>query len=1525
MLTQTTEGYRISPIQRRLWKLAGAQAGLKYRVQAIVIIKGALDKHVLQRAVDAVTRRHEALRTALHLLPGMSVPVQVVEESYDVKISELKLGEAPLSQLIHSFRMADGLQAEARLALAAGRIGEQEHLLAMGGPSMYVDPASLRLVIREIARLYELFEAGSDQTTAPVPQYPDIAEWLNEMVEAENAANGRKHWRQVGARIAESLSPVGKYSDLDSDSYLNNLAVNLDADTARNIISGESTGKLEPSHFVLAAWVILLQKLGHKTKYVGVSFDGRSNEKLHDAVGPLTKYLPILLDAEQAEPFASVIEKTRKALQKAANLQEYFSWETFEAEETDGQTSHFVFCFDYTKLTEFQAGPNLRLEIAELNGLTDQFSMRLHCQQADGELKLGLSWLHHLYTYQEAATIMDGMVAILADAAARPKALIRDLEIITNAQAKLFKEGNLTFIDFSHLPFIHQQFSVQAARTPHAIAVVYEGQKLTYRELNARAVRVAHGLQTRGVGPESLVGICLDRALEMVVAMLGVLKAGAAYVPLDPRYPTNRLQYMVKNCGSSLVLSSSTTKTKPCGLGIDVVELEDLFSGDSDENEPDIISEVDGANPAYVIYTSGSTGVPKGITITHDCIRNHMAWMQRELLGENANRVLQKTAFSFDASVWEFYAPLLTGGVLVMARPGGQADAEYMVKCVQEHDITILQLVPTQLQMMLEQPNLEACRSLKQVFCGGEALSQESALAFYRRLPWAKLYNLYGPSEATIDATHGMCGGDRESGTAPIGKPIANTQVFVLNEEMKLAPMRIKGELYIGGAGLARGYWGRPDLTADRFVPNPFSEVGGERLYKTGDQVKWLEDGNLEFLGRLDHQVKVRGHLIETREIEVRLLEHAKVKEAVLVVREEKSGEKQLVAYVVGNHKPGELNEHELRRHLREQLPEYMMPGIFVELGELPLAPNGKVDRHALPQPSMRGRELDYIRPRNGEEEILCGLYAEVLNRDRVGTEESFFEMGGHSLLATRLISRVQNVFGTHLPLRTLFEAPSVAGLARRIREARGMTQREVPQLKRVERKGDLPLSYAQQRLWFIDHLQPGAASYNVHFGLRLAGMLDKEALRHSLKEIVRRHEVLRTSFPVSGGMPIQKIAVDPEFRVEEIDLRQLRVDERGAEVERLARIEANKPFDLGSGPLLRVILLHLGEQEHVLLATLHHIISDGWSLPILVWEFSRFYEAYTKGEPPNLPELGIQYADYAKWQREWGRGEVLEEHLEYWRKQLVGAQSLELPADRPRMAIDSQDGGRERIDLGSELTQGLKALSRREGVTLFMTLLAAFQLMLARYTGRQDIVVGTDIANRNWLATEELIGFFVNQLVLRTDLSGNPSFRELLNRVRQVVLEAYEHQDLPFEKLVEELAPERNLRETPLFRVKLVLQNVPQKDLTLPGISVSVMDAQEVAPKFDLLVNLIETDEGLCALAHYNRGLFSAKTIQSLLHFYYATLAVVAEEGEVLDATKQKLLREVSQKARSLMKESIAPPGHLISRRRRGHIFLKL
>ncbi|MBN1567730.1 MAG: amino acid adenylation domain-containing protein, partial [Acidobacteria bacterium] len=1006
-------------------------------------------------------------------------------------------------------------------------------------------------------------------------------------------------------------------------------------------------------------------------------------------------------------------------------------------------------------------------------------------------------------------------------------------------------------------------------RTPDAVALVFEGRQLTYRELNSRANQLARYLKKQGAGPESIVGICMERSLEMVIALYAALKAGAAYVPIDPEYPADRIAFMLEDAQAPIILTQEPFREKLKSASAIVICLDTENAAIENESEQLPQSGVTAENAAYMIYTSGSTGKPKGVINTHRGIINRLLWMQDEYRLMSGDAVMQKTPFGFDVSVWEFFWPLIAGARLIIAKPQGHRDSRYLIDLIAEEQITTIHFVPSMLRIFLQDPDVQTCRSLKRVLCSGEALPADLQNAFFKRLPAVTLHNLYGPTEAAVDVTSWDCRPNFDEQIVPIGRPIANIRIYILDKTLQPVPVGVPGELHIGGIGVARGYHNRPELTAEKFIADPFSRDPGARLYKTGDLARYRADGNIEYLGRMDFQVKIRGFRIELEEIEATLGQHPGLGAVAVVAKEDMPGEKYLAAYLTPATKEAEIPAvTELRSFLRQKLPGYMIPSVFITLSAMKLTSSGKVDRRALPEPDRLRPELQegYVAPRTPIEEALAAIWSEVLGVERIGIHNNFFELGGHSLMATRAVSYVRNVFKTDLPLQRLFESPTIAGLAEYIRFALNEgRQAYTPALVAVSREETLSLSFAQQRLWFLEQWNPGSPVYNIPLIFRVLGQLNYSILEQSINEIVRRHEALRTTFAEEQGQPVQRIEDGDAWKLTVIDLSPLPVEEQKSEVCRLTAEGARRPFNLTQWPLFRASVLHLSEQEHVLVLVMHHIVTDGWSHGVFLRELRRLYEAFSRDEPSPLPPLPIQYADYTVWQRQWLQGESLERELQYWKNQLHGLAMLELPTDHPRPPIQGYQGSRRPFILPSSLVQSLKDLSRREGTTLFMTLLAAFQTQLHRYSGQSDIAVGSPIANRSRAELEGLIGFFVNTLVLRSNLEGNPAFRELLSRVREVALGAYAHQDLPFEKLVEELKPERDPGRNPLFQVMMVLQNASDIALNLPGLIIEPIREDTATAKFDLTLELEESPEGIAGSFEYNTDLFDAPTIDRM------------------------------------------------------------
>ncbi|MGZ3458804.1 MAG: amino acid adenylation domain-containing protein, partial [Archangium sp.] len=1060
---------------------------------------------------------------------------------------------------------------------------------------------------------------------------------------------------------------------------------------------------------------------------------GRNRTELEGLIGCFVNTLALRAPLAGMPSFRQLLERVRhSALEAFAHQDAPFERivEMLEVSRDMSRTSVFQASLTLMNTPESEAQlPSVKFSVMDVPVGSSKFDLGLMVREEREGLNCAFEYATSLF---EQATVvgMAGCLVRLArsvvESPDQPLALLPLME--EEEKRRVLVEWSGRVEEYPREKAIHELFEQQVEETPHAIAVECEGQRLTYEELNRKANQLAHHLRGMGVGPEVRVGLSVERSVERVVGMLGVLKAGGVYVPLEASYPAERLEWMKREAGVAVLVAQEKLMGELPGGVEPVVSLDGEWEAIGRQPERNPRAGVGGGNLAYVMYTSGSTGKPKGVGVPHRAVTRLVLGADYVKLGAG-EVVLQLAPMAFDASTLEVWGALLSGAKLVVY-PAGTPTLEELGRALGEYGVTVLWLTAALFEQMQARQG-EALGRVRQVLAGGDVLPVGRVKQ--RLAAGGVLINGYGPTENTTFSCCNRMEAEEEVGaTVSIGRPITHTKAYVLDGDMQPVPVGVRGELYVGGDGLARGYVGRPELTAERFVPNPFGE--GERLYRTGDLVRWRADGRMEFLGRRDGQVKVRGYRVEVGEVEAALAAHPAVSEGVVVAREDAPGDKRLVAYAVP--KPGQKVEAAaLRGFLGEVLPEYMVPSAFVALETLPLTPNGKVDRKALPAPDFREAEGEgFSAPRTETEERVAGIFAEVLGLERVGAQGDFFELGGHSLLATQLVSRVREAFGVELPLRDVFEAPTVERLATRLEGESGRAAGvQAPPLKRVPRDEALPLSFAQQRLWFLDQLERGSAFYNVPAVVRLTGALEVEALERSFGALVRRHEALRTTFRTEGGAPVQVIAEEPvlAFCVEDLSSLSSRA-EREAEARRRVEEEARRPFDLERGPLLRTKLLRLGEREHVLVLVMHHIVSDGWSMGVLVRELAGLYEAFSRGKPPPLAELPVQYADYAAWQREWLRGEVLEEQLGYWRKQLEGAPSaLELPTDRPRPAVQTYRGGHRRIQWTRELQEAVRALAQREGATPFMVLLAAFQVLLGRYSGQADVSVGSAIANR--------------------------------------------------------------------------------------------------------------------------------------------------------------------------------------------------
>ncbi|MBT2748500.1 amino acid adenylation domain-containing protein, partial [Lysobacter sp. ISL-42] len=1491
----------LSWAQQRLWFLdqLDHSAGAAYHMPVALRLSGELDRSALRGSLDRIVARHENLRTRFVTEAGAAV--QVID-SADVgfALSECDLSDMSADEQAASVAAQSREEARAAFDLAQGplirgrllRLSESEHVLLVTQHHIVSDGWSIGVLVQEVSALYDAFRQGQPDPLPPLPiQYADYAAWQRGWLQGETLQRQSNYWREQlrGAPAVLELPtdrprpPVQSYAG-------DRVPVRLSGDLSAQLRSLSQRHGTTVFMTLLAGWSILLSRLsGQSEVVVGSPVANRQRSELEPLIGFFVNTLALRVDLQEVLSVAELLSRVKATTLAAYEHQDLPFEQVVEAVQPARSMSHSPLFQAMLTMNNTPGGgglnlPGLSIESLDSGQATTHFDLELSLSDNGESIVGGLLYSTDLFDRETAERYVASLTVLLQHLA-QESSTVDALPWLPAGERERVVEGFNATAAPRRIELIHRAFEVQARATPEAIALEFDGARLTYGELNRRANRLAHRLIGVGVKPDERVAICVERSLEMVVGLLGTLKAGGAYVPLDPSYPRDRLAYMLEDCAPTAVLvHAATRELLPEGAVPPRIAL-DADPSLVEQNEHDPEPESLGLTPrhlAYVIYTSGSTGQPKGVMNEHHAVMNRLDWGVRQFPWSASDRVLQKTPFGFDVSVWEFFQPLLSGATLVLAKPLGHQDPDYLVDLIESADITVAHFVPSMLQVFVDRADAGRCKGLKQLFCSGEALPYSLQQQVFAALPGVELHNLYGPTEAAIEVTYWNCAEPSQRRAVPIGRPVANTQMYVLDARGEPVPVGVAGELFIAGVQVARGYWNRPELTAERFVRDPFSADPKARMYKTGDLGRWLADGTIEYLGRNDFQVKIRGFRIELGEIEARLVACDGVREAVVIAREDIEGDKRLVAYAVME--PGvELSVATLREVLSKDLAEYMVPSAFVALEALPLTPNGKLDRKALPAPDQAAvLSREYAAPQGEIETAIADIWQDLLGIERVGRHDHFFELGGHSLLAVQVASRLRQSLGLEIPLRDLFSRPTPAALAASVQDAQSESQ---PPITLVDRNTALPLSWAQQRLWFLDQLDHSAgAAYHMPVALQLRGELDRAALQNSLNRIVARHENLRTRFVSQSAAPVQVIdPMDTGFVLIDHDLSDLTADAQTSAVATQSREEARAPFDLAQGPLIRGRLLRLSEHEHVLLVTQHHIVSDGWSIGVLVKEVSALYDAYRQGQPDPLPPLPIQYADYAAWQRGWLQGETLQRQATYWREQLSGAPAvLELPTDRPRPALQSYAGDRVPVRLSSEVSAQLRALSQRHGTTVFMTLLAGWSVLLSRLSGQSDVVVGSPVANRQRSELEPLIGFFVNTLALRVDLQHQPSVADLLAQVKATTLAAYEHQDLPFEQVVEAVQPARSMSHSPLFQALLSLNNTPDGGgLQLHGLTLSQLDSGQQTAQFDLALSLTDNGNALSGSIAYASDLFDRGTVERMMD-HWATLltAMVADDS---------------------------------------------
>jgi amino acid adenylation domain-containing protein len=1505
--------YTLSPAQQGMLLylvLSGSRSEVYF--DQYVAALGRLDPAALRRAWQSVIDRHSALRT-LFLWEKRDQPLQAVRRDVELPWQEhdwRDVPEAAREERLKAFLREDhargfDLGKAPLMRVTLVRWAEEEWTLVWSFSHLILDGWSIALVLGELRAIYAAACAGREPELPAPRAYRDFIGWLKR----QDPVRAEAHWRRTlaGFEPPTSLPFDGTGTASDSGWASAEMERFLEPQTVQAVQALVRRHQITPNTLFQGLWGLLLGRWGAVDDVVyGGVVSGRPYELdgVESMVGLFINALPMRF---QVDPAAELI-----------SWLQHLQAEQFEQREFEYCSNEQILVWAgmprdiplYESLLVYENYPadplgrskspdGLQVRSAHL-AEANNFPLTLYVSHRGPRMSLKLSYHWNRFSDTAAQRILDGLESLLAAVLEQPELRLGDLPLVQPAErTELIAAAAGPSTNPARLP-VHRQFQQQAARTPGAAAVTSALGTLTYGELDRAARRLAGRLRALGVSPESIVGLCAERSAEMVVGMVAILEAGGAYLPLDPAYPPERLAYMLDDSGARVLLTQERLLEKLPTHRAQVVLLDGTAVPGAIEDTPPTMLNVDLARLAYVIYTSGSTGRPKGVLIPHASLVHYVDSAAQAFRIGPADRVLQFASISFDTSGEEIYPCLTRGGTLVLRDDEMVASLDRFAREVGALGVTVLDL-PTaywhEIVAEMEQ-GLELPASLRLVILGGEQARRDRLDAWRQRVgERIRLLNTYGPTEATIVTTRrDLTEAADFAGDVPIGRPIEDARTYVAGPGQELLPAGLEGELLIGGVGLARGYLGRPDLTAERFVPDPYSGEPGARLYRTGDLVRLLPDGDLEFRGRTDHQVKVRGYRIELGEIETALRTLSAVHDAVVVAREARGGGKRLVAWIVPQE--GSVpTVSELRAALQEALPDYMVPSTFGFLAELPRTSSGKVDRRAVAKLEVEeGRPdlgIDFAAPRSQAEEMLVEIWSDLLGVERVGIHDDFFQLGGHSLLVAKLASRVRQAFHVELPMIEVFKKPTVADLAEAIdRAERAREVSELPPIRRAPRDRLIPLSFPQERVWFLDQLSHGSnIAYNFQVTIWFRGALAVDALHRTLEEIVRRHEVLRTSFPAVDGRPVQVIHPPGPVALPIIDLRGVPEEERVAASERLIAEATQVPFDVTRPPLIRWTLLRLEDDLHELIQVEYHFVHDGWSFAVMLREIKAIYTAFAAGEPSPLPELPVQYADFAVWQRGWMEGEAMDSMLDYWRRKLAGSPTaLELPTDRPRPIRPSFAGELRLLRLAPELYQELRDFSRRQGITLFMAMLAGYYTLLYRYTGQEDILVGTTNANRRMREIEGMIGMVVNSLVLRGDLAGDPTFGELLSRVREMTVETQAYQDMPLERLVQELRPERQLSRNPLFQVMFHFHDAGVPDLDFAGLKCWFLVRGNRTSKMDLNVIVIPraeqrvglgsaSEQDLRALLHweYNTDLFDAATMERMIGCYLTLLSAAA------------------------------------------------
>ena len=1493
---------------KNIYPLTPMQAGLLFNAlidkkseayfeQMVLSIEGSLDIDVFEMSFNRLIERYDILRTVF-MYDGVKQPLQTVLNERHAKIyfeDISQMEEVEKVSFIEEFKRKDmerrfDLTKDILMRISVLQTGKEAYKVLWSYHHILMDGWCLGIITKEFFSIYQALKGNKPLSLGTVYPYSNYIRWL----EKQDKEEASLYWKEYLEGYERQAVLPKQRSMAEKDGYkLEEVSFMIDERLTKGLEAVAERNQVTLNTLFQTIWGILLQRYNNVEDVVfGSVVSGRPHEvaDIENMVGLFINTIPVRIKCNKTQSFSGLA----KQIQESAFLsQKYNFFPLYEIQSNtglkQGLVNHIMAFENYPVEKEFENIDGKQGVKFSINGIEvhEQSNYNLNIIIIPGnEIRVRFNFNGYEYDRFFIKEIEGHFKKTVQEIVKNPDVLVQDADILTEEEKRqILFDFNNSIVEYQKDKTVQELFEEQVEKTPDNIAVVFESEQLTYRELNEKSNRLARILRKKGVKPDSMIGLIAERSIEMITGIFGIIKAGGAYLPIDPGYPEERIKYMLEDSKTNILLKYHSIANKAAFEG-EIIDLDDDMP---DKEDASNLSNENKANDlVYVIYTSGTTGKPNGVMIEHKNVINLITGLVKSVYGryDVFMNIALVAPYIFDASVQQIFASLLLGHKLFIVPEKARMDGKSLLQYYIKNSIDISDGTPTHLRIISDNiSSIKKDMGIKHFIIGGEALPgkvvEELSNKFNGDMP--DITNVYGPTECCVDSTAYLIkyGDTYERAVIPIGTPLANERIYILGENSKIVPIGVTGEIHIAGKGVGRGYLNNPDLTVKRFVPDPFTF--GEKMYRTGDLARWLPDGNIEFMGRMDHQVKIRGHRIELGEIESQLLRHGLIKEAIVITREDANGDKNLYAYIVSDE---ELTISELREYLSKELPEYMIPSYFIQIEKIPLTQNGKVDRKALPEPGWSmNTGMEYTAPRNEIEEKLACIWREVLKLEEVGINDNFFELGGHSLRAMSLVSKIHKMMNVEVPLGEVFNHQTIKELGEYIK---GMGKNIYSSIVRIEEREYYPVSSAQKRLFIINQIEDENTAYNVPAAMMIEGKLDKGRFEEVFKQLIERHETLRTSFKLVNGEPVQIVHKSVDFEINCIQSEECNIKEIIGEFIR--------PFDLRKAPLLRLSLISLSDYRHILLYDMHHIISDGTSMGILIWEFVDLYEG------KKLPELRIQYKDFSAWQNGLFDTGVIKKQEEYWLNIFSGEiPVLDMPTDYPRPSIQSFEGDSISFKVDKEMAERLIMLASETGTTLYMVLLAAYNILLSKYSGQEDIIVGSPVAGRQHADLENVIGMFVNTLAMRNYPEHHKKFKEFLEELKENSLKAYENQEYQFEELVDNLVIVRDLSRNPLFDTMFALQNMDNRATGITELKFTPYEYENRIAKFDLSLTAVEERDGIGINIEYSTKLFKKETIERMAGHFVNILGQTVENPDIMlseidiltEVEKRKILYE--------------------------------